>query len=67
MTYYAQSLSIFTFLFEREGVKFIRSMIKDLKQGKDMSSIIQKTGHFENGIEPFEDEWVRWVKDLNDS
>jgi hypothetical protein len=62
MTYYAQSLSVFEFLLEREGVEFIRAMAERLRDGDTMESIIRDTDHFAGGIDALEREWLNWCR-----
>jgi hypothetical protein len=67
MTFYSESLSVFSFLLEKEGRDFVRSMVQDLRTGKEMGDVIQRADHFKGGVETLEKEWVRWVKEINAS
>lgn len=62
MTYYAQSLSVFEFLLEREGRPFVRAMVQKLTDGVEMQEILRELDHYPEGISSVEEAWVRWVE-----
>jgi hypothetical protein len=62
MTYYAQSLSFFEFLLEREGKEFVRRMAHRLRDGESMEQILLEDGGSHSEIALLEASWVEWVK-----
>ncbi len=62
MTYYAESLSVFEFLLEREGKTFVREMCAALKRGTPMDDIVRRLKAYPNGSSQLEEAWAAWVE-----
>ena len=62
MTYYAESLSLFEFLLEREGKTFIREMCAALKRGTPMDEIVRRLKAYPTGPSQLEEAWAVWVQ-----
>ena len=62
MTYYAESLSVFEFLLESEGKKFIREMCGGLKRGTSMDEIVRRLKVYPKGPSQLEEAWAGWVQ-----
>ncbi len=62
MTYYAESVTLFEFLLEKEGQTFIREMCQALRHGATMDAIVRKRSPFPKGTPDLEEAWVAWVR-----
>ena len=62
MTYYAESVTLFEFLLEKEGKTFIREMCQALRHGATMDAIVRKRIAFPKGTPDLEEAWVAWVR-----
>jgi len=62
MTYYAESVTLFEFLLEKEGQTFIREMCQALRHGATMDAIVRKRSAFPKGTPDLEEAWVAWVR-----
>ena len=61
MTWYAQSLSVFEFLLEREGRACVRQLAAQLREGARMGELLARQPHGFGNLRSFEEQWVHWV------
>jgi hypothetical protein len=61
MTYYAESLSVFRFLLERQGRTWVQTMVRRLRDGDEMAEILSGTPALASGTAALEEAWVAWL------
>ena len=61
MTWYAQSLSVLAFLFEREGAALVRQVAAELRDGARMEELLARRPRYPGGLPSFEEEWAHWA------